>query len=308
MRVAVTGSTGLIGSHLVTSLRGAGHDVARLVRRPPRAADEVTWDWRTGTVDIDGLAGVEAVVHLAGAPIAGERWTEEYKALIRDSRVKGTATIAAAVARLSPTPRVLVCGSATGWYGSTGDVAVDESAPAGTGFLPDVVREWEAAAAPAEAAGVRVVHARTGVVIARAGGLLAQGVALPGGIRVSLLQIFTAGLGGRIGSGRQWLSWVSIADETAALRRLVEDDRFSGPVNLTAPNPVRNADFTAALARALHRPAAVPVPAFALRAVAGGLADDALTSQRVIPRRLTDAGFEFAHPTVDIALASALGA
>jgi uncharacterized protein (TIGR01777 family) len=308
MRIAVTGSTGLIGSHLVSSLRAGGHHVVRLVRRPPRARDEVTWDWRTATVDVEALGQIDAVVHLAGAPIAGRRWTDEYKAEIRDSRVAGTATIASTIAAMDPRPRVLVSGSATGWYGDTDDVAVDESAPAGTGFLPEVVREWEAATAPAEAAGIRVAHARTGVVVAREGGLLAQGIALPGGIRVSLLQLFTAGLGGRIGNGRQWLSWISIEDEVAALRRLVEDDQLSGPVNLTAPTPVRNADFTSALAGAVRRPALIPVPAVALRAVAGGLADDALTSQRVLPRRLVAAGFDFRHRTIEEALAAALAA
>jgi uncharacterized protein (TIGR01777 family) len=306
MRIAVTGSTGLIGSHLVPALRADGHDVVRLVRGRAAAADEVPWDPSARTVDLAGLAGTEAVVHLAGAPVAGQRWSEEYKRVIRDSRVDGTTAIAQACAQLDPRPRVLVSGSAVGWYGDTGDTAVDETMQAGTGFLPDVVRAWEAATAPAEDAGVRVVHARTGVVIAAEGGLLAQPVPLPGGLRVSLLQIFRAGLGGRTGNGRQWLSWISIADEVAALRWLLARDDLSGPVNLTGPRPVSNAQFTAALAKALHRPAIVPVPAIALRAVTGEFAQEALGSQRVLPRRLERSGFAFNHATVDDALAAAL--
>jgi uncharacterized protein len=308
MRIAVTGSTGLIGSHLVPALRAEGHDVIRLVRGEARAADEASWDPPRRAIDRTALAGVEAVIHLAGAPIAAQRWTDEHKRAIRDSRVDGTTTIALACAQLDPRPRVLVSGSAIGWYGDTGDTAVDETAPAASGFLPDVVRAWEAATAPAEEAGIRVVHARTGAVLAADGGLLASGVPLPGGLQVSLLRLFRAGLGGRMGNGRQWLSWISIADEVAALRWLLTNEDLSGPVNLTAPRPVRNAQFTAALARTVHRPAILPIPAVALRAVAGELSQEALGSQRVLPRKLERAGFAFAHPTVDEALDAVLTA
>lgn len=302
MRIAVTGSTGLIGSHLVPALRADGHDVIRLVRGRAAAADEVSWDPPSRTIDLPGLAGTDAVIHLAGAPIAAQRWSDEHKRAIRDSRVDGTTTIALTCARLDPRPRALVSGSAVGWYGDTADTAVDETVQAGTGFLPDVVRAWEAATAPAEDAGIRVAHARTGVVLAPDGGLLVAGVPLPGGLRISLLRLFRAGLGGRIGSGRQWMSWISIADEVAALRWLVTTEELTGPVNLTAPRPVRNAELTAAIAKAVHRPAVLPVPAFALRAVAGELSQEALGSQRVLPRKLERSGFVFAHPTIDVAI------
>jgi uncharacterized protein len=305
VRIAVTGASGLIGSTLVPALRAVGHQVVRLVRSTPSAPDEVRWNPATRDVDLGGLTGTDAVVHLAGAPLAGERWTAGYRQLIRSSRVDGTTTIAEACARLDPPPAVLVSGSAVGWYGDTGDTAVDESAPAGRGFLADVVRDWEAATAPAEAGGVRVVHARTGVVIAAGGGLLREQVVLPGGLRVSLLAVFRAGLGGRLGSGRQWMSWIALTDEVAALQFLLDHD-VRGPVNLTAPHPVRNREFTAALGRTLHRPALMPVPAVALRALTGEFAEEALGSQRALPRRLLDAGYQFRIPTIEAALQAAL--
>jgi uncharacterized protein (TIGR01777 family) len=306
MRIAVTGAGGLIGSNLVPALRAVGHQVVRLVRSTPSAPDEVGWNPSTRDVDLAGLAGTDAVVHLAGAPLAGERWTARYRQLIRASRVDGTLTIAEACARLDPPPSVLVSGSAVGWYGDSGDAVVDESAPAGRGFLADVVRDWEAATAPAENAGIRVVRARTGVVIAAGGGLLSDRVVLPGGVRVSLLALFRAGLGGRLGSGRQWMSWISLADEVASLQFLLDRDDVRGPVNLTAPHPVRNREFTAALGRALHRPALLPVPAFALRAATGDFAEEALGSQRALPRRLEGAGYRFRVATIDEALRAAL--
>ncbi|GAA4369883.1 TIGR01777 family oxidoreductase [Actinomadura sp. NPDC048032] len=295
MRVTVTGSSGLIGSALVQSLREDGHDVVRLVRREPSRPDEARWSPADGCVDKESLEGADAVVHLAGAGVGDRPWTKAYKQKIRDSRLVGTRTLAEAIAAASPRPRVLVCGSAIGYYGDTGDREADEDSPAGEGFLADVVRDWEAAAAPAREAGVRVVHPRTGVVLAREGGVLGR-----------TLPLFRFGLGGDLGDGRQWTSWISLPDEVAALRFLI-DTEIAGPVNLTAPNPVTNDAYTKAVGRALHRPARLPVPKFALRAALGGFADEGpLVSQRVLPRRLLEAGFRFAHEDVDAAVAAVL--
>ncbi|GAB2594876.1 TIGR01777 family oxidoreductase [Streptomyces capparidis] len=295
MRVAVTGSTGLIGSALVRSLRADGHHVVRLVRREARAADEVSWDPSRQSVDTGALAGTEAVVHLAGAGVGDHRWTAAYKRTLRDSRVLGTAALAEAVAALDPAPRVLLCGTAIGFYGDTGQRAVDESAPPGTGFLADLCQDWEAAAAPAQEAGIRTVMARTGLVVARAGGAWGR-----------LFPLFRAGLGGRLGDGRQYWSFISLRDEVAALRFLLDTDGIFGPVNLTAPNPVTNREVTAAMSRALRRPALLPVPAPALRLAVGEFAGDVLSSQRVLPARLLDCGFTFVHPNVDEAIGAAL--
>ncbi|MCZ7460775.1 TIGR01777 family oxidoreductase [Streptomyces sp. WMMC940] len=298
MRIAVTGAGGLIGSALVRSLRAggtAGHEVVRLVRRAPRAADEVRWDPARQYVDAAGLIGCEAVVHLAGAGVGDRRWSEAYKKEIRDSRVLGTAALAEALASLEEPPRVLVCGSAIGYYGDTGDRAVDESAPPGAGFLPGVCEEWEAAAAPAEEAGVRVAFARTGLVVAREGGAWGR-----------LFPLFRAGLGGRLGSGRQFWSFISLQDEIAALRHIVDTDTLSGPVNLTAPEPLTNREVTAAMGRVLHRPTLLTVPPVALRVYLGEFAEDVLGSQRVVPRKLLESGFTFSHPSVDEAIRAAL--
>ncbi|MDN3297325.1 TIGR01777 family oxidoreductase [Streptomyces ficellus] len=293
-RIAVTGSTGLIGTALVRSLRADGHEVVRLVRRPARAGDEVEWDPKRQYVDVAGLVGCDAVVHLAGAGVGERRWTEAYKREIRESRVLGTAAIAEAVASLDVPPKVLVCGTAIGYYGDTGSRAVDETAPAGEGFLPSVCVDWEEAAGAAEEAGVRVVYARTGLVVARGGG--AWGPLFP---------LFRAGLGGRLGSGEQFWSFISLHDEIAALRHLVDDESLSGPVNLTAPEPVTNREVTAAMGRVLRRPTLLPVPAAALRIALGDFAADVLGSQRVLPARLLESGFRFAFPTIDTAIAAA---
>ncbi len=291
----MTGSSGLIGSALVRSLRDDGHEVVRLVRREPERPDEARWSPADGCLEARAIEGADAVVHLAGAGVGDRPWTRAHKRRIRDSRLLGTRTLAEAIASAGDRPPVLVCGSAIGYYGDTGGREVDEKGPMGSGFLAEVVRDWEAAARPARDAGVRVVHPRTGIVLARHGGLLGR-----------TLPLFRLGLGGRLGDGRQWMSWISLPDQIAALRLLIADD-IAGPVNLTAPAPVTNAEFTRALARALHRPAPLRVPRIALRAALRGFADEGpLISQRVRPARLEEAGFRFAHPDLDTALAGLL--
>ena len=292
MKVVVTGSTGLIGTALVGNLHGDGHDVVRLVRREPRAADERRWDPSSGGLDPDALAGADVVVHLAGAGIGDKRWTDDYRRTVLRSRVDGTTTIAKAVAAVDGNKPVLLAGSAVGYYGNTGEDIADETAPKGDGFLADVVDQWEQAAAPAVDAGARVVHMRTGVVLSADGGALGK-----------VLPLFKLGLGGRLGSGLQWFSWIALPDHIAATRFLMERDDISGPVNVTAPEPVRNRDYTKAIARAVHRPALAPAPAIALRAALGEFADEGvLVSQRVIPARLEAAGFAFGYDDVDAAL------
>ncbi|WP_328860316.1 TIGR01777 family oxidoreductase [Streptomyces sp. NBC_00306] len=295
MRIAVTGSTGLIGTALVRSLRSDGHEVVRLVRRPARSGDEVEWDPHRQYVDAAGLVGCEAVVHLAGAGVGARRWTDAYRKEIRDSRVLGTAAVAEALASLDTPPRVLVCGSAVGFYGDTGDHAVDEEAPPGDGFLPNLCVEWEEAAAPAAEAGVRTAFARTGLVVSRKGGAWGR-----------LFPLFKAGLGGRLGDGRQYWSFISLHDEVAALRHILDTESLSGPVNLTSPQPVTNREVTAAMGRALHRPTVFTVPSAALKIALGDMAGDVLGSQRVLPRRLLDSGFTFAFPGIDEAVGAAL--
>ncbi|MFD7712495.1 TIGR01777 family oxidoreductase [Streptomyces sp. NPDC059786] len=294
-RVVIAGASGLIGSALADSLTADGHEVVRLVRRAPRDDREVRWDPEAERIDAAGLIGCAAVVNLAGAGIASRRWTDAYKRRIRDSRVLGTATLAEAVAALDVPPRVFVNGSAIGFYGETGDRAVDETAPPGDGFLPSVCVEWEEATAAAQEAGVRTVFARTGLVVARGGGAWGK-----------LFPLFKAGLGGRLGSGRQYWSFIALHDEVAALRHLIDTGSLSGPVNLTAPEPLTNAEVTAAMRRVLHRPALFPAPAPVLRAALGDMAGDILGSQRVLPRRLLASGFTFAFPGIDSALRSAL--
>ncbi|WP_030849241.1 TIGR01777 family oxidoreductase [Streptomyces sp. NRRL F-4474] len=295
MRIAVTGSTGLIGSALVRSLRADGHEVVRFVRRDPARADEARWDPERGHVDPAGLAGCGAVVHLAGAGIGDHRWTAAYKRKIRDSRVLGTAALANALAGLDEPPAVLVSGSAVGYYGDTGDQPVDEDSPAGHGFLPSVCVEWEAAAAPARQAGIRTAFARTGLVVAKEGGAWGR-----------MFPLFRAGVGGRLGDGRQYWPYISLHDEVAALRHIIDTPELSGPVNLTAPEPLTNRQVTAAMSRVLHRPAVLPVPAAALRVVLGEFSQDVLGGQRAIPTRLLRSGFTFRDPDIEQAIRAAL--
>ncbi|MFF5545835.1 TIGR01777 family oxidoreductase [Streptomyces olivaceoviridis] len=293
-RIAVAGASGLIGSALVRSLTADGHEVVRLVRREPRGADEVRWDPERGHVDAAGLTGCDVVVNLAGAGVGERRWTPEYKRLLRDSRVLGTAALAKAAASLPRPPRVFVNGSAIGFYGDTGDRVVDEDAPPGDGFLSALCVEWEEAAAPVTEAGVRTVFLRTGLVVARGGGAWGR-----------LFPLFRAGLGGRLGNGRQYWSYIALHDEVAAIRHLIDGDGLSGPFNLTAPQPLTNGEITEAMARVLHRPAVFAVPAPVLRAALGEMAGDVLGSQRVVPRRLLESGFRFAFPGIDEAIRAA---
>jgi uncharacterized protein (TIGR01777 family) len=297
MKVAITGASGLIGTALVPHLRSVGHEVLRLVRRPSGAPDEVTWDPAAGSIDLAGLQGVDGVVHLAGAGVGDHRWSDDYKREILDSRVDGTHTIARAMAELENRPRVLVSASAIGFYGETGDRVVDESSPAGTGFLADVVQAWEAAAYPAADAGIRVVHPRTGLVVAKDGGAWAK-----------LFPLFRYGLGGKLGPGTQYWSWISLRDEVCALQFLLEQEHVTGPVNLTAPIPVTNAEVASVMGKVMSRPTILPAPAFALKAVLGEFSSEVLGSARVVPTALLDAQFVFQDTTIESAIRTALAA
>jgi hypothetical protein len=295
MKVLVSGSSGLIGTALRARLATAGHEVVRLVRSAP-GPGEVRWDLQARTIDRSALEGIDAVVHLAGAGIGDKRWSEAYKREILDSRVVGTTLLAEALAGMERRPAVLLSGSAIGVYGSRGDEELDEASAPGTGFLADVCTAWEAATAPAEAAGIRVVHLRTGIVLSPAGGALKK-----------QLPLFRFGLGGRFGSGRQWQSWISLDDEIGAIEHLLAAP-VSGAVNLTAPAPVTNREFTQTLARVLKRPAFLPVPAFAPKLLLGAelVQNLLLDGQRVLPRRLLDDGYAFAHADLETALRALL--
>jgi len=296
MKIAMTGSSGLIGSALAPDLEHHGHEIIRLVRRTAREAGEVGWDPTRRELHPSALAGVDAVVHLAGAGIGDRRWTDAYKRQLLSSRIDGTATVSEAIARAEPRPGILLSASAVGWYGDTGDRAVDETAHAGSGFLADVCRQWEASTAAAERAGVRVVHFRSGLVCSPRGGLLGR-----------LLPLFRLGLGGKLGSGSQYWSWISLADEVAAIRHLL-DTEVSGPVNLTGPEPVTNEQFTKTLGHILHRPALAPVPRSALRIAVGKFADEGIVAgQRVLPHALERSGYPFQHRTAEQALRWATG-
>ncbi len=298
MDIAITGASGLIGRALSDALRNAGHRPIPLVRRDPAPGeDAIRWDPAAGTIDADSLEGVGAVVHLAGEGIAEKRWNEAQKRRILDSRVDGTTLLSATLAGLDRPPGVLLSGSAIGFYGERGDEELTEASDPGDLFISDVCRAWEAATAPAEAAGIRVAHLRTGIVLDAHGGALAK-----------TLPLFRFGLGGRLGSGRQWWSWIGIEDEVGAIVFLLDAD-VSGPVNLTAPAPVTNAEFTKVLGRVLGRPTLLPVPAFGPKILLGSeLAEQLLfTSARVLPEVLISAGYEFRSPDLEGALRQELG-
>jgi len=294
VRIAITGSSGLIGTALTAALEDAGHDLLHVVRHAPTTGRaEVQWDIDAGFVDADALEGVEAIVHLAGENI-GQRWSDDIRRRVLDSRVNGTRLIAEAAAGLASRP-VLVCASAIGFYGDRGDEIVDEESVPGTGFLADVVEAWEASAEPARAAGLRTAHLRQGIVLSKEGGALAR-----------MLLPFKLGTGGRIGSGRQWWSWVSLDDVVAAYLFALEQP-LAGPVNVVAPGVVTNQEFVRAVGRALHRPTIFPLPAAAVKAAFGQMGEEMLLGgQRVAPTRLEAAGFTFGQPDIDSGLASAL--
>ncbi|HSK24504.1 MAG TPA: TIGR01777 family oxidoreductase [Egicoccus sp.] len=296
MRIAITGATGLIGGALADDLVRDGHEVVKVTRSPDRAAaGDVVWDPDGGTIDTAGLEGLDGVVHLAGEPIGDARWTDATKRRIHDSRTRGTGLMARTLAGLAAPPAVFVSGSAVGFYGDRGDEVLTEASAPGDDFLADVCRDWEAAAEPARAAGIRVAHPRTGVVIAREGPLIDK-IELP----------FKLGIGGKVGSGRQYVPWISLTDEVRALRFLLEHD-LAGPVNLTAPEPVTNAELTKALGDVMHRPTVLPIPTLAVTALYGEMGRTLATvSQRVVPERLLAAGFEFEHADLRAALALAL--
>ena len=285
-RIAITGASGLIGNALVGYLKSQGHTVQRLVRRAAVSSEEITWDPIAGTVDLEALAGVDAVIHLAGAGVSDKRWTKKYKSEILNSRLLGTTTIAKAVAIVKP--QVFISASAIGWYGESGNRAVVESDRVGDDFLATVCREWESAA---DLAGdVRTVKLRTGLVLDPTGGALGK-----------MLPLFRFGLGGKLSNGKQWWSWITLHDQIRAIAFLLES-KVAGPVNLTSPNPVTNSEFTAGLARAMHRPALFPVPAIALKIALGGFSAEVLGSKKVMPQVLTEAGFTFDYPHISSAL------
>jgi hypothetical protein len=301
MLVAVTGASGLIGTALVRRLQAEGHEVLRLTRSAPSAPDQVRWDPAAGELDPDALAKADAVVHLAGKNIGDRlRWTAGTKRELLQSRVQGTGLVASTLADLARGPggpRVLVCASGVHYYGDRGDAVLTESTSGGRGFLADVVQRWEAAADPARAAGLRVVHLRTGLVQD------ANGAGLP-----KQVLMFRFGLGGRLGSGRQWLSWISLDDVVGAYLHALAREDLAGPVNATSPNPVSNAEFTKVLARVLGRPALLHVPAIAPKLVLGELADELLfTSMRARPARLLETGFRFELPELEATLRHTLG-
>lgn len=296
MDIAVTGSSGFIGTALLSALRGAGHRVRRVVRRAPSHPDELRWDPEAGTIDVSGLAGVQAVVNLAGEGITTRRWTAAQKQRIRQSRIDSTRLIARTVAELEPRPAVLISGSGVDYYGDRGDEELTEAATPGAGFLSGVCVEWEAATAPAADAGVRTAFLRTGIVLHPGAGALSR-----------MLPLFKLGLGGRFGDGRQWWPWIDLDDEVGAILHLLGSD-VSGPVNCVAPQPVTNAQLTRTLGRVLKRPVVVPVPRVGPEILLGSELVQSLLydSKRVLPTRLLDSGYRFAHPDLEGSLRAML--
>jgi uncharacterized protein len=297
MRVGITGASGLIGTALVSHLKGNGHDTVTFVRRTATSSSEISWDPANGTLDAKALEGLDAVVHLAGAGIGDKRWSTAYKQEILDSRTKSTSLLASRMASLDKKPGVFLSGSAIGIYGARGDEELNETSSHGSSFLASVCEEWESATHEAQSAGVRTVHLRTGIVLSPKGGALKK-----------QLPLFKLGLGGRFGKGSQWQSWISITDEVRAISHLLTSS-LSGPVNLTAPTPVTNTDFTRILASVVKRPALLPIPGFGPKLLLGSELADALlfTGQRVIPTALANDGYMFTHSTLDVALRDLLG-
>ena len=295
-RVLISGSTGLIGRALVGRLESDGYEVVRLVRpETSGGVNGVTWDPARGILDSSEVEGLDAVVHLAGENIADRRWSEEQKRRIRDSRVVGTTLLSTTLAGLDRPPKVLICASAGGYYGDRGDEVLNDSSAPGVDFIAEATREWEEACEPAAEAGIRVANLRISVVLTPSGGMLKR-----------VLPIFKLGLGGRLGSGSQYFSWITLEDTIESIVWTMNSDELSGGINITSPNPVTNTQFTRALRRALGRPAVFFVPRFALRIMQGDLADVVLSSLRMEPERLVESGFEFSHPEIEDALRSAL--
>jgi uncharacterized protein (TIGR01777 family) len=298
-RILLSGASGMVGSALRAELDSRQARVTQLVRRVPQTEAELQWNPAAAIAiaDTGPIEGLDAAIHLSGANLSEHRWTPAYRREMATSRVDSTRALAMSLAGLRRPPRALLVASAIGIYGNRGDEVLDERSAPGTGLLADLCREWEAAAAPAAAAGLRVVHLRFGVVLAPGAGALAM-----------MLPIFRLGLGGRLGAGKQWMSWISLTDVVGAVLFLLESPSLDGAVNLVSPEPVTNAKFTRSLARLLHRPAVLPVPAFALRLALGPMVDEALlSSARVLPRKLLDAGFRFAQPSIEEALHQAIG-
>jgi uncharacterized protein len=299
MKILISGAAGLVGSALVPAVQSNRHEVIALVRSSTAAQSRqgsIIWDPLSGKLDPAPLEGIDATVHLAGENIAARRWTPTQKTRIRESRVAGTCLLAETLAKLTEPPRVLVCASAIGFYGDRGDQVLNEDSPPGTGFLADTCRDWEAAAKPAADRGVRVVHLRTGIVLASGGGALAK-----------MLPAFRLGVAGIIGSGKQFMSWISLADLISAISYALSNETLRGPVNAIAPNAVTNYEFTKTLGRVLGKPTLFPMPAFVARLAFGEMADELLlASTRVEPKRLLDSGFRFGFPKLDAALAHAI--
>jgi uncharacterized protein (TIGR01777 family) len=290
VRIIIAGSSGFIGTALIDRLRSDGHEVVRLVRRTRQSSDEVSWNPAAGDLDPAALADADVAVNFAGVGVGDKRWTDAYKQEILSSRVDSTVTLSRAIAAADPGPRVLLNASAIGFYGDRGDEVLDENSAPGDGFFADVCRAWEAATQAAEEAGVRVCNLRTGLVVGPGGGMMKR-----------LVPLFKAGIGGPLGNGRQYQSWVSLADEIGAIVFLMNAE-LSGPVNLTGPTPVPNAVFADVLGHALRRPSLLPAPKFGLKLVLGEFADNTVESTRAVPRVLLDAGYEFIHPDVDRAV------
>ena len=292
MRVLVSGSHGMIGSHLVEALAQAGHEVVCLVRSKRVGPNEVSWDPANGIIDADGLEGIEAVIHLAGSNIAARRWSRAIKREIRDSRVNGTRLLCQALADMKKPPATFISASAIGFYGDRGKKLVDEGSPAGSGFLPSVCKAWEEASAVLQKSGIRVVHMRIGIVLSPEGGALAK-----------MLPSFKLGIAGHIGNGQQFMSWISLDDVVGAILYALETSSLSGPINVVAPDPVTNHNFSKTLGHVLHRPTILPLPAFALRTALGEMADELLlSSTRVKPAKLLAAGYKYRYPELTGAL------